>query len=141
MISYFTRITTTTTFGLAMLAGCATNPPRAPQTAEASPAAATPVKAVDPWAKSVPAAPSTPVKTAESPEPTAATPAAAPADSEPAESTSASGQRTHKVAKGETLYAISVKYYGTGSKWPKIVDANPGLKPERMPVGKSIVIP
>lgn len=141
-MSTFTRITTTT-LGLALLAGCATNKRSSRQPAEPQ-ASAPPVKAVDPWAKSVTAAPSTPVKTAEAgttgdntataEPPAPVTPAAEPA-------ASATGQRTHTVAKGETLYAISVKYYGTGSKWPKIVDANPGLKPERMPVGKQIVIP
>ena len=136
-------ILATATLGLAIFAGCATNPrtPAAGVQQQAEPVAAAaapsaPVKPVDPWARSVPAAPSTPVGTAE---PAAATPATPPAESAaPAE---AAGNRTHTVAKGESLYAISVKYYGTGTKWPKIVEANPGLVPERLPAGKTIVIP
>ena len=38
--------------------------------------------------------------------------------------TAAQGGRSHTVAKGETLYGISVKYYGTGSKRKDIFNAN-----------------
>ncbi|MCL2138216.1 MAG: LysM peptidoglycan-binding domain-containing protein [Treponema sp.] len=34
---------------------------------------------------------------------------------------------SHAVIRGDTLGAISVKYYGTFSKWKKIIDANPQL--------------
>ncbi|UCG56087.1 MAG: LysM peptidoglycan-binding domain-containing protein [Phycisphaerales bacterium] len=33
-------------------------------------------------------------------------------------------RRFHIVLRGETLSAISVKYYGSANKWPKILDAN-----------------
>lgn len=33
-------------------------------------------------------------------------------------------QKTHTVRKGDTLWGISKKYYGNGSKWTKIYDAN-----------------
>jgi nucleoid-associated protein YgaU len=34
------------------------------------------------------------------------------------------GGRTHIVAQGETLYIIAQHYYGSGAKWPAILDAN-----------------
>ena len=33
-------------------------------------------------------------------------------------------QKTHKVVKGDTLYDIAKKYYGNGSLYPKIKEAN-----------------
>lgn len=33
-------------------------------------------------------------------------------------------QKTHKVARGDTLYDIAKKYYGKGSLYPKIKEAN-----------------
>jgi prophage tail gpP-like protein len=35
--------------------------------------------------------------------------------------------KTHTVASGDTLGAISTRHLGTFTKWPKIVDANPQL--------------
>lgn len=32
--------------------------------------------------------------------------------------------RTHRVVKGDTLWGISLKYYGKGTLWPRIFDAN-----------------
>ncbi len=32
--------------------------------------------------------------------------------------------RRHVVAQGETLYKIAQRYYGSGSKWPEILEAN-----------------
>lgn len=49
--------------------------------------------------------------------------------------------RTHVIQEKETLYGLAIKYYGDAKQWPKIQAANPGLIPERMPVGKTIVIP
>lgn len=33
-------------------------------------------------------------------------------------------QRTHTVVKGNTLWGIAQKYYGSGPAWPRIFDAN-----------------
>lgn len=49
--------------------------------------------------------------------------------------------RKHVIAAGDTLWSLSVKYYGDGKQWEKIVAANPGLAPTRMPLGKAITIP
>lgn len=45
------------------------------------------------------------------------------------------------VRQGDTLWSISRAHYGTGQRWKEIVSANPGLSPERMPVGRPIVLP
>lgn len=37
---------------------------------------------------------------------------------------SSSSQKTHKVVRGDTLYDIAKKYYGKGSLYPKIKEAN-----------------
>lgn len=37
-------------------------------------------------------------------------------------------KRTHTLKNGETLWGLSVKYYGTGTKWPVIAKAN-GIDP------------
>jgi tetratricopeptide (TPR) repeat protein len=36
----------------------------------------------------------------------------------------ATSNRRHVVAQGETLYKIAQRYYGSGSKWPQILEAN-----------------
>ncbi len=51
------------------------------------------------------------------------------------------GGKTHVVSKGETLGDISKVYYGTTTKWKEIVEANPGVRPENLKVGQSLVIP
>jgi len=49
----------------------------------------------------------------------------------------------HIVAGGETLSSISVMYYGSGSQWRKIVDANPKVITDenRLQPGMRLVIP
>ena len=49
----------------------------------------------------------------------------------------------HVVAGGETLSSISVMYYGSGSQWRKIVDANPKVitDEDRLQPGMRLVIP
>lgn len=70
-----------------------------------------------------------------------ASPAARPA--EPAKKPSAGGRRTHVIGKGESLAAISRKYYGTSSRWKDILNANrASIKNERdLKVGREVVIP
>jgi len=48
----------------------------------------------------------------------------------------------HRVQySGETLQVISAWYTGRGSNWQLIRAANPGLRPERINIGKTIIIP
>lgn len=49
--------------------------------------------------------------------------------------------RTHTVQKGDTLWSLARIYLGDPKRWKEIVEANPGLKPEALPIGKTIVIP
>jgi nucleoid-associated protein YgaU len=63
---------------------------------------------------------------------------AAPLPPEPVE---VAGPRKHVVAPKDTLYSLAKTYYGDSKQWQKIVAANPGLVPEKMPVGKTIIIP
>jgi len=52
-------------------------------------------------------------------------------------------RRTHVIAKGDSLAAISRKYYGTSARWKDILNANSAaMKNERdLKVGREIVIP
>jgi len=50
--------------------------------------------------------------------------------------------KSHKVASGDTLGAISVKYLGTSSKYRKIVDVNPQLANRKTAVdGSPLIFP
>ena len=118
-----------------LAAGCATNAPYEPS-GRATPAATRPAltAGVDPTAASAaiaeaqpPLAPNVAIPPA--PEPTATQPS------------SAGEPRTHAVARGETFYSIAKTYYGSGARWTAIRDANPGVAPERLPVGKTIIVP
>jgi len=52
-------------------------------------------------------------------------------------------QRFHIVRKGETLSAISAKYYGSASKWQRILDANRSQvkNANRLAPGTKLIIP
>lgn len=59
---------------------------------------------------------------------------------------SSNQQKTHKVVRGDTLYDIAQKYYGKGSLYPKIKEANktkyPSLaKNNIIYVGMELIIP
>lgn len=45
------------------------------------------------------------------------------------------------VRRGDTLWSIARSQYGSGQRWRDIVNANPGLVPERMAVGQKLVMP
>lgn len=44
----------------------------------------------------------------------------------PAAPPPAAAPRTHTVVKGDTLWGIAQRYYGNGTLWPRIFDANRG---------------
>lgn len=54
-----------------------------------------------------------------------------------------SGQRTHTVKKGDTLYSLARQYYGAQGKWKEIWEANRNVVPDpnKLTVGTKIVIP
>jgi LysM repeat protein len=91
---------------------------------------------------SVAATVSVPVTTAQ---PASAPPtimAAAPI-TPPAETTESSRTRVHVVQKGDTLYSLALRYYGTRSAWERIYQANrSGLSSrDQLKVGQQLVIP
>ena len=51
--------------------------------------------------------------------------------------------KKYKVKKGDTLWAIAKKYYGSGAKYPKIVSANKNLikNPNLIQIGWTLTIP
>ncbi len=75
-----------------------------------------------------------PAATAPAPEPVFL-PAAAPAPA-----TSGGGQ-TYVVQKGDTLYSISRKVYGTPTRVKDIVAANGIADPNKIKVGQTLVLP
>jgi nucleoid-associated protein YgaU len=80
-----------------------------------------------------------PVKPAPAPEPIVTpAPQVAPAPVAPAPS---AAPVTYTVKQGDNLWQIAKAHYGDGQKWKQIVDANPGLNPDKLPVGKKIVLP
>ncbi len=52
----------------------------------------------------------------------------------------AAAQR-HRVASGETLSAIAIRYYQDERLWVRIAEANPGIDPNRLRPSSEIVIP
>lgn len=48
---------------------------------------------------------------------------------------------SYTVQRGDTLWSIATRHYGSGKRWRDIVGANPGLVPEQMAVGQAIRLP
>ena len=53
----------------------------------------------------------------------------------------AAGGRSYTIKPGDVLWNISKEVYGDGTKYQRILDANPGLNPDNMKPGTKIVIP
>lgn len=57
-------------------------------------------------------------------------------------STKKTTSKKYKVKKGDTLWAIAKRYYGSGAKYPKIVKANKIIKnPNVIQIGWQLTIP
>jgi nucleoid-associated protein YgaU len=48
---------------------------------------------------------------------------------------------TYTIRRGDTLWSIAARHYGDGKQWQRIVDANPGLDPQKLAVGQVITLP
>jgi 5'-nucleotidase / UDP-sugar diphosphatase len=85
--------------------------------------------------------PAEPADTAE--EAPAATPApmAPEATEEAAPAADDAGERTHTVARGDTFWDIAEEYYGDGTLWQVIADANPSQEARDLDIGTELVIP
>lgn len=59
------------------------------------------------------------------------------------QSSNSSAGRKYTVKRGDTLWAIAKKYYGSGAKYPKIVEANKNLikNPNLIHIGWVLTIP
>jgi LysM repeat protein len=89
------------------------------------------------------APPSPPAKEAPTPEVVSAAveePARA-AESEPAPAPPPPPQRTYTVVSGDTLWAISERFYGDGSKYQLIADASGISNPDLIYPGQVLTIP
>lgn len=73
----------------------------------------------------------------------AAAPAAEVAPTASAPTASATAARTHVVGSGDTLYKLASRYYGNGSEWTKIRDANKSTLKGKidLSLGQELVIP
>ncbi|MFH0943497.1 MAG: LysM peptidoglycan-binding domain-containing protein [Candidatus Beckwithbacteria bacterium] len=49
--------------------------------------------------------------------------------------------KIHKVAKGESLWQISLKYYNNGYKWAEIAKDNNLVNPDLIEVGQELIVP
>ena len=49
--------------------------------------------------------------------------------------------RTYTIQPRDTLWSIAKRYYGQGKRWREIAQLNPGLAPERLPIGQPIYLP
>lgn len=54
---------------------------------------------------------------------------------------SSGGARTYRVVRGDTLWALAVKYYGSGLQWRRIADANGVRDPRKLQIGTLLRIP
>jgi nucleoid-associated protein YgaU len=61
----------------------------------------------------------------------------------PQDAAAAGAATEHEVRAGETLYAISKRYYGSGSQWTRIADANRDrvASPQALTIGTKLRIP
>jgi hypothetical protein len=47
----------------------------------------------------------------------------------------------HEVQRGETLFGIAERYYGSGYLWPQLKEYNSWVDPDRLIVGSTIFVP
>lgn len=86
-----------------------------------------------------PAAPAAPATSEATPAP-AAPAATAPSTETPA-ALAPNTPTTHVIASGDTLWDLAKQFYGDGTLWKKISDANDKPTPRRLTVGRELEIP
>ncbi|MCK4602019.1 MAG: LysM peptidoglycan-binding domain-containing protein [Phycisphaerae bacterium] len=60
---------------------------------------------------------------------------------QPQEPTAAPTPRQYTIQKGDTLWSIAVRFLGDGKRYREIVELNPGLEPNKLLIGKTILLP
>ncbi|HWP96405.1 MAG TPA: LysM domain-containing protein [Syntrophomonadaceae bacterium] len=48
---------------------------------------------------------------------------------------------SYTIVQGDTLWALAVSYYGDGTRWREIADANGITNPRTLQIGQEIIIP
>jgi len=54
--------------------------------------------------------------------------------------TTGGAEQQYTIKPGDTLSAVCLLFYGNANKYPKVAEAN-GVDPNKIPVGKTIVLP
>ncbi|MBX5131761.1 LysM peptidoglycan-binding domain-containing protein [Rhizobium lentis] len=115
--------------------------PAAP--APAAPAPAAPAPSAEPSP-----APATPAPAEPAPAPSAQAPAAEPApapapatEPAPTAAPASATPSTHVIAEGDTFWGLAETFYGDGTLWRKLSDANGKPNPRHLTVGKEIQVP
>ncbi len=83
-----------------------------------------------------------PASVAVAPPPSVAeAPVAAVAPPPSAAEAPAAAAREHVVLEGESLYLLASRYYGNGTQWKRIWEANARPDPMRIGIGRALLIP
>ncbi|MBY5335151.1 LysM peptidoglycan-binding domain-containing protein [Rhizobium leguminosarum] len=117
--------------------------------AEPSPAPAAPAPSAEPAPAApapaapapAPAAPAEPTPAPAAPAPAAPAPAAETAPAPAAPTPAATTPSTHVIAAGDTFWDLAVTFYGDGTLWRKLSDANGKPNPRHLTVGTEIEVP
>jgi nucleoid-associated protein YgaU len=118
-----------------LAAGCATD--KKPLTADMSASSALDVNSPAPAAPMpMPLATATPV-----PSQSIGAPDTVAMQTTTPEVGSSAGGSSYTVKKGDTLYKLAREHYGDGKQWQRIVSANPGITPQSLKVGQTLIIP
>jgi 5'-nucleotidase len=57
------------------------------------------------------------------------------------EAKAAAAPAPYVIARGDNYWNLSRKFYGKGSMWKKLQEANPDYNPNDLPIGASLVVP
>jgi 5'-nucleotidase/UDP-sugar diphosphatase len=49
--------------------------------------------------------------------------------------------KKHTIARGDNYWDLAKEYYGDGTMWTKIAEANPDMNANNLEVGAELVIP